>query len=92
MELNNESIAAYTKILKDPKGNGIPIRPLAECFQPAEVATPKHLLFEDYKSEVGQNLPKVFFYIIMDTEYPETIAKAPNGDLGYKLEFVKQAQ
>lgn len=87
MDLNNESVSAYTKILKNPKTHGLPIRPLAECFEDADVATPKHTLFADYKHEVGENLPKVMFYIIMDREYPSKIAKAPNGDLGYLLKF-----
>jgi hypothetical protein len=87
MELNTESVKAYTTILKDPKAQGLPMRPLAECFEDADVATPKHLLFEDYKKEVGNNLPKVFFYIIMDQEYPTKIAKAPSGELGYLLRF-----
>jgi len=88
MELNQQSIDAYTKILKDPKAQGIPIRPLHGCFELTDVATPKDKLFNDYLAEVGDNLPKVFFYLIMDAEYERTIAKAPNGDLGYKLKYV----
>ncbi len=87
MELNTASVAAYTKILKEPQTHGLPIRPLSECFEDAEIATPKHLLFKDYQAEVGQNLPKVFFYIVMDSEYPTKIAKAPSGEMGYLLKF-----
>lgn len=87
MVLSPESVDAYTQLLKDPKAHNLPIRPLSECFEDAAEATPKHLLFADYKNEVGENVPKVFFYIIMDNEYPTKIAKAPNGDLGYLLKF-----
>lgn len=87
IELNPESVKAYTTLLKDPKAHGLPIRPLADCFENTDTTTPKHLLFKDYQQEVGANLPKVFFYIIMDNEYGNKIAKADNGDLGYLLKF-----
>ena len=92
MELSLESVAAYTVVLKDPKSQNLPIRPLSECFKDADVATPKHLLFKDYQQEVGSNVPKVIFYIVMDGEYANKIAKAPNGDLGYLLEFVPKVE
>ena len=87
MELNEQSIDAFTKIMKDPSKYGIPMRPISECFEATEVATPKHLLFKDYCEETKGNLPKVFFYIIMDTEYWDKIAKAPDGNAGYLLKF-----
>lgn len=88
MELNEESVSAYTKILKTPSEHGIPIRPLSECFEDCETATPKHVLFNEYKQDVGENLPKVMFYIIMDSEYPQKIAKAESGELGYLLKYI----
>lgn len=89
MELNEQSVAAYTTLMKDPSTHGLPFRKLSDCFQECDTATPKHILFKDYQNEVPQ-CPKVIFYIVMDSEYPKLIAKAPTGELGYKLKFIER--
>jgi hypothetical protein len=87
MDLNEESINAYKTILEDPAKHGFDFRPLSECFEKAEQATPAHLLFKEFLDYIQKPLPKVFFYIIMDRLYPK--AKAPNGDMGYLVTFKK---
>lgn len=85
MELNPESVNAYKELMTNPKENGLDIPSLDECFEIAEVATAKHILYESYLNKINKPLPKVFFYIIMDELYFKLIEKAPDGNLGYKL-------
>lgn len=85
IELSPASVNAYKTIMEDPLGYGFDFRPLKDCFEPSEVATPKHILFKEYVEYIQKPLPKVMFYIIMDGLFP--VAKAPNGDFGYKLKF-----
>lgn len=87
MELSKESVDAHRKLLKNPSENGLPFRAINQCFEKTDIATPAHLLFQDFKQEVPA-LQKVFFYIIMDEEYPDQKGKAPNGDMGYFLKFI----
>lgn len=89
MELNEQSVAAYEKLMTDPSTHGLPFRPLSGCFMESETVRPAHLLFEDYTQEVPA-CPKVIFYIIMDKLYPQTKGKAPTGEYGYRLEFLKK--
>jgi hypothetical protein len=86
--LNEQSVAAYKELLQNPGGHGLPFRPIKECFKPADVATPKDVLFNDFVTEVP-SCPKVIFYIIMDELYTNEIANAPDGKSGYKLQFIK---
>jgi hypothetical protein len=85
MEISEESIAAYQTILTNPAEHGFTFKPLDECFEPADEATPKHILFQQYVDYINAPLPKFFFYIIMDRKHQQ--AKAPSGDLGYKLKL-----
>lgn len=62
---------------------------LQQYFARSEKCTPKHLLFKEFIEKTKwKGLPKLIFYILMDELYPRSIAKAPNGDLGYLLEIV----
>lgn len=85
MTLTPELISAYETILCNPVDNGFSFTPIDQAFTPSEVATPKHILFEEYAKAANIPLEKVIFYIVMDKMYSTTIAKAPNGDLGYRL-------
>ena len=60
-------------------------KPMEELFKRAETAIPKDVLFKQYIEYTQKQFPKIIFYIIMDEVYPQLIAKAPNGDLGYRL-------
>lgn len=83
MTLSPEAVDAYKKLLTDPKENGLDFPPLKEVFEDAEVATPKHILFEQYIKIINKPLPKLMFYIIMDGMYKQ--AHAPDGNLGYLI-------
>jgi hypothetical protein len=57
---------------------------MPQYYEPAEVATPKHILFAEFIEKTEwKGLPKLMYYIIMDKEF--SVGKAPNGDLGYKV-------
>jgi hypothetical protein len=89
MELNEHSVSAHRQLLTDPSKFGLSFKPISEYFQPAEKATAKHLLFEQFVNEIEVPLQKVFFYIIMDELYATSIGKADDGCAGYKLSIVK---
>ncbi len=88
MVLNEQSVAAYEKLMTDPATHGLPFRALSECFMPSETVRPAHLLFADYIQEVPA-CPKVIFYIVMDMHYAQTKGTAPSGEAGYALEYLK---
>ena len=90
MNLTPELIEMFKGMLSDPKASNLPFRPLAECFVKTEQATPKDVLFKQYLEYLQRDLPKVVFYIIMDQLYGDLVAKAENGNLGYKLAFVPE--
>lgn len=85
LTLSPEAVNAYREILENPTKYSMDFKPLSECFQISDVATPKHVLYDHYRKYINKPLPKLIFYIIMDQTYPQLIGKAPNGDLGYKL-------
>lgn len=87
LQLALVQVGAYKKLLINPTEYGFfDYKPLSECFEECEEVTPKHLLFETYVAYLKIPLPKVIFYIIMDEEYGNLIAKDErSGDLGYKL-------
>lgn len=87
IQLSPEAVDAFKKLMTDPKSHGLDFPPLNECFVECEEATPKHILFEQYIDRIKKPLKKVFFYIIMDELYSDRIAKAPDGNLGYKLKM-----
>lgn len=91
MILTPETIRHYKQILSEPAKFGFSFPPLSQCFKESDAATPKHTLYKEYCDYIeNNNVPKVIFYIIMDELYSTSIAKAPNGDLGYKLLMNKQ--
>lgn len=62
---------------------------IQEYFVLAEVATAKHLLYEEFIQQTKwKQLTKLVFYILMDELFP--IAKATDGNLGYKA-ILKEA-
>jgi len=84
MNLSLEAVAAYKKLMTEPKENGFDFPSLLEVFEKTENATAKHLLYEQYLEKISKTidqLPKVFFYIIMDETYQQK--KASDGNLGY---------
>jgi hypothetical protein len=84
MNLSPEVVAAYKKLMTEPKENGLDFQPLQELFEETKVATAKHLLYEQYLTKINKTkdqLPKVFFYIIMDEMYQQK--KDEDGCLGY---------
>lgn len=84
MTLTPEAVAAYKKLMTKPKENGLDFQPLSEVFEKTEDATAKHLLYEQYLAKINKTkdqLPKVFFYIIMDETYRQK--KTSDGNLGY---------
>jgi len=89
MLLNEQSIAAYKKILSEPHNHGLSFRPITSCFEISEDVTPKHILFNQFSTEAPM-CPKLIFYIIMDELYPNLIGKAKTegGELGFYLKFI----
>ena len=87
MQITPAVIEAHREALTNPKEYNIDITPLKECFEPSETATPAHVLHKQYESRIDRDVPKMIFYIIMDKAYTSTKAKAPNGDMGYKLKI-----
>lgn len=61
---------------------------ITQYFIESKACTPKHLMFKEFTEKTKwKGLPKIIFYILMDDTYPQSIAKAQNGDLGYCLEI-----
>lgn len=84
MILSPETVAAYKKIMTEPKEYGFDFPPLSEVFEKTEYATAKHVLYEQYLTKINKTkvqLPKVAFYMIMDETYQQK--KASDGNLGY---------
>lgn len=86
MELNVNSVAAYRAILENPTKYGFSFRPITECFDQSEAVIANHILFQSFHEEVP-NLPKIFFYIIMEELYGAPNGKDAQGNLGYHLTF-----
>ncbi len=88
MTLSPEAVAAYKKLLENPKDNGFDFLPLNEVFEVTEVSIAKHLLYDQYLKVINrtrEHLPKVIFYIIMDDIYNQK--KADDGNLGYCVQI-----
>lgn len=84
MNLSQDTILAYKKLMTEPKENGLDFQPLSELFEKTVDSTAKHLLYDQYLTKIKKTkdqLPKVFFYIIMDEIYQQK--KAADGNLGY---------
>lgn len=81
MLITPQAVAAYKTLMMEPKENGLDFPPISEVFRPSEQATAKHILFQQYVDLIKKPLPKIMFYIIMDSMYPQ--AHAADGNLGY---------
>jgi hypothetical protein len=86
MELNQETVAAHLELMTKPKQYGLPFRPLEECFEPSELVTAQHVLYQFYASE-NPNCSKVFFYIILQEIYGPAHLLDAGGDLGYPMKY-----
>lgn len=64
-------------------------RKLEDCFKEVETATASHILFEQF-DEYRPGTNKFIFYLGMDGIFGHTKAKAPDGNMGYKLEFIPE--
>lgn len=64
-------------------------RPAKECFEEAEEYRSMHLLFEDFQQE-RTDIQKFFVYLFFQNEYSHLYGKAKDGDMGYKIKFIKQ--
>lgn len=54
--------------------------------------TANHILFEEFIEKTEwKGMLKLIFYIIMDETFPNSISKAPNGNLGYCLKLKPKA-
>lgn len=85
MEINEQTISAYKKMLSKPKEYNLPFKSLREIFNPSDEAIAKHIVFEEYQKIIDRNIPKLIFYIIMDDIFPQNVAS--DGNLGYCLKF-----
>lgn len=62
---------------------------IQQYFIMSEKCIPKHILFKEFTEKTKwKGVPKIIFYILMDDLYPKSIAKAPDGNLGYCLELL----
>ena len=90
MEVSKEAIDAYKTLMTDPKSHRLDFDPLSEIFQNAEEATAKHLVYDQYLIRINANriqLPKLFFYIVMDGIFKQKIAA--DGNLGYCVRVIE---
>lgn len=89
MVLSKETVNAYKECLTNPQQHGLGFKPLSECFEISETATPKHTLYEGFLNYLQRPLPKILFYIIMAELYGDFIDNDPiTGCIGYKLKLV----
>lgn len=86
MFLTPELIETVKSKVNDPEARG-ENRLLRDCVMESPVATPKHELFSQIQQDFP-SLPKLVFYIIMDSMYVE--AKAPSGHLGWLVKYVPE--
>lgn len=91
IELNEESVTAHYELMTNPQIYGLEFRPLKECFETSETVTAQHILFKEYFAEVPQ-VPKIFFYIVMERVYGFPAHKDQGGNLGFKLRFVPKTR
>jgi hypothetical protein len=88
MELNPESIDAYTKIISDPQEYSFTFTKLQDFFVQCDTVTAKHILAKQYLDHIGVPLPKVVLYIIMDNVFGQCNGKDENGNFGYYLKSI----
>ena len=63
-------------------------KPFNDCFESSETVTAKHILWEDFVSATGCQIPKVFGYIVMDKLWGLCTGKDEKGFAGYHRKFV----
>lgn len=83
------SVTAYRELMTNPKEYGLDFKPLAELLEKTETALDKHLVYEQYLESIKRTesqIPKIFFYIIMDELYVQK--KASSGNVGYCIKFI----
>lgn len=85
MILSPELVAAYTKLIKSPKENGLDFPSLDEILEKSDDVIAKHLVFERYADIIKKPLPKVIFYIICDELFTQKIGA--DGHIGYFVKF-----
>lgn len=91
--LTKETIAQFTDFLVNPQKYNCNYKPLKECFVEGDHYEPQHLLYNQYVNYIKKPLPKPFFYIIMQEQFPEYYGKDMRKgkgfrhDLGYKLKL-----
>lgn len=87
MNLTPELIAAYTKIMNNPKDHNLDFPSLDTIFEYSEEPIAKHLVFKEYIeiTKLPNTLPKVVFYIVMDKMFKTKTAS--DGNLGYCVKF-----
>lgn len=85
MVLNEESVNAYRTIAENPAEYKLTCPALKDCFESTEIATAKHILFDQYLELTKLDFPKLIFYIIMKDIYP--VGKSPDGSLGYMVKI-----
>jgi len=69
-------------------------REFTKCFVESAVVRPSHLLVEDFKKERTdwENLLLFKFnvYMLLERDYLHLRGKAPDGNMGYALEYVEK--
>ncbi len=85
MILTPELIAAYKKMITNPKEHKLEFESLDEIFEKSEIAIAKHLIYDSYLLRIKKPVPKVVFYIIMDEMFESKIADDLH--LGYCVKF-----
>jgi hypothetical protein len=87
MTICKESVDAYQKLLTNPSEYGLPFPPITEVLVPGEKVIAKHILYQQFMEWFDRDLPKVFFYIVMDNVFGCAREKDDAGNLGYRLQM-----
>ena len=93
MELTNDQVQSFKKLLMRPYANGLEFPPLDQIFTETEEASDREELYKDYLKRTGlkkSQLTKEMFLRIMDITYPQKPTK--DGELGYCVEFTEENQ
>jgi hypothetical protein len=88
MEINEQTVSAYSEILRNPQLYKLTFRPIAECFKPSESVTSQSDLFKSWIADEAVNCEKIFFYITMAEIFGQPTDKDDKGSLGWKLEYI----
>lgn len=88
MEISEKHVEAYENLMNEPKKYNLEFESISEVFKESTDVIAKHIAYEQYLKRISKNenqLPKVFFYIVMDKKYKQSTDK--DGNLGYCIEF-----